>query len=133
MCASSARHAPEWDYGIADRVARVGKWDLLFDALERAGCELGVDGRLRVLGLLGRLAAAGADLKSPDFLRAHLVPIVATGPEKAAEIADVIGRWTAQAPSGATAGRRQRRQPPDAISVVLRGDPRRWGWVPPRG
>jgi hypothetical protein len=125
MCASSARHAPEWDYEIADRVASVGEWDLLFDALERAECELGVDGRLRLLGLLGRLAAAGADLRNLDFLRAHLVPIVATGPEKAAEVADVIGRWTVQAPSGATADW----QPPDAISVVLRADRRSWGWL----
>jgi hypothetical protein len=76
---AAAPFAPEWDFAVAERVAGVGEWDLLFDAIEGTGCELGIDGRLRALGLLGRLAAAGADLNNPDLLRTHLVPIFATG------------------------------------------------------
>jgi hypothetical protein len=131
MAVSSAQRPPEWSDEIADRIIAVGEWDLLFDDLELTGCELGVDGRLRVLGLLGRLAAVGADLSDPEFLQAHLAPIVATGPEKTAEVAEVIGRWTAQAPSGGAGWHRRLAQQaqPDAVQVVLQADRRSRGWL----
>jgi hypothetical protein len=132
MSPPAAPFGAEWDLATAECVVAAGEWDRLFDALERAGCELGVDNRMRALGLLGRLGAAGADLNDPDLLRAHLVPILATGAEAEAEFAEVIARWQASASAGAGLGWRQQRAQrtsPDAVAVVLRADRRSQIWL----
>jgi hypothetical protein len=128
----AAPFGAEWDFATAECVAAAGEWDRLFDALERAGCELGVDNRMRTLGLLGRLGAAGADLNDPDLLRTHLVPILATGAEEEAEFAEVIARWQASASTGAGVGWRQQtaqRTSRDAMAVMLRADRRSQLWL----
>ena len=114
---------PEMDFATAEFVAGVGEWDLLFDDLDGAGCELGVDGRLRLLGLAGRLAAAGADLSDPDVLRAHLVPILARDSDKAAELAEIIGDWRASpAIAGSWSRAAERQTPSEATTVLWRAD-----------
>ena len=94
------------DLATAENVAKIGPWDELFDALEAARCELGVEGRLRMLGLVGRLAKVGADLSDSDVLQTHLAPIVVTESDKAAEIAAVIADW-----QGSSAARDWRERP----------------------
>ncbi len=123
MSTPAAPFPAELDLATAERVAQVGDWDLLFERLDAAGCELGVEGRMRVIGLVGRLAAAGADLENPDVLRAHLTPIVATRQEKVAELGGTIADWRAS--SRATGGRSRpqaEQAPPGAITVVRRAD-----------
>jgi acylphosphatase len=126
MSTAAAPYPAELNLDTAKRVARVGDWDRLFDMLETAGCELGVEGRMRVLGLAGRLVAAGADLDDPDVLRAHLAPIVAIGRDNVAEIGEVIAKW--RAASGAKKGRSPKpaeQAQPGAITAVRRAD-QRW-------
>ena len=128
MSASAAGFSAEWDVATAERVARVGEWDLLFDRLDAAGCELGVGGRMRALGLVGRLAVAGAELSDPGILQSYLVPIFATSTERAGDIDTIIAHWAERAALGNSATRWRRRTASsaesDAISTVIHTDRR---------